>query len=208
MAGRAAGAGSLIPHPVPPRPRPPSRPAAPRPVLPAPPPQDKPGLKLGVVGLGGLGHMAVKLGFGELMLLAARRAQQPMCTPYSASTLTCMLIRGQLLPHPPKPTLHCTAPPPHPHTHTHHHHHHTLHTLQVTVISRSPAKREEACRPDCLGADHFLVSREQGEMAGAAGTLDGIIDTLAGGLALVSMRESEVECGVSPRREGERGLGT
>ena len=105
----------------------------------------------------------------------------PCACPASTRTCTCTL---PALPHPAQThtALRC---PPHPH----------LPCCcccccccwQVTVISRSSAKREEACRPDCLGADHFLVSREEGEMAGAAGTLDGIIDTLAGGWVWVGV---------------------
>ncbi|KAL4447874.1 hypothetical protein ABPG75_005093 [Micractinium tetrahymenae] len=76
---------------------------------------DKPGTRVGVVGLGGLGHMAVKL----------------------AKAFGC----------------------------------------EVTVISTSPGKKEEACSR--LGADHFLVSKDEAAMAAAAGTLDGIIDTVS-----------------------------
>ncbi|PSC75052.1 8-hydroxygeraniol dehydrogenase-like [Micractinium conductrix] len=76
---------------------------------------DKPGQKIGVVGLGGLGHMAVKWGkaFG----------------------------------------------------------------CEVTVISTSASKKSEAV--DRLGADKFVVSKDEEEMAAAAGTLDGIIDTVS-----------------------------
>jgi D-arabinose 1-dehydrogenase-like Zn-dependent alcohol dehydrogenase len=76
---------------------------------------DKPGLRLGVVGLGGLGHMAVKFGkaFG----------------------------------------------------------------MHVTVISTSEGKRKDAV--DHLGADAFLVSKDDAQMAAAAKTLDGIVDTVA-----------------------------
>ncbi|KAK7366892.1 hypothetical protein VNO80_08895 [Phaseolus coccineus] len=76
---------------------------------------DKPGLHVGVVGLGGLGHMAVKFAkaFGA----------------------------------------------------------------KVTVISTSPHKKEEAIQH--LGADSFLISRDQDEMQAANGTLDGIIDTVS-----------------------------
>ncbi|KAK4263054.1 hypothetical protein QN277_028530 [Acacia crassicarpa] len=76
---------------------------------------DKPGLHVGVVGLGGLGHMAVKFAkaFGA----------------------------------------------------------------KVTVISTSPNKKQEAI--ENLGADSFVVSHEQDEMQAAAGTLDGIIDTVS-----------------------------
>ncbi|XP_051139122.1 8-hydroxygeraniol dehydrogenase-like [Andrographis paniculata] len=76
---------------------------------------DKPGLHIGVVGLGGLGHVAVKFAkaFGA----------------------------------------------------------------KVTVISTSVGKKKEAL--ESLGADSFLVSREPAELQAAAGTLDGIIDTVS-----------------------------
>ncbi|KAI9111390.1 hypothetical protein K1719_017080 [Acacia pycnantha] len=76
---------------------------------------DKPGLHVGVVGLGGLGHMAVKFAkaFGA----------------------------------------------------------------NVTVISTSPNKKEEAIKN--FGADSFVVSREQDQMQAVMGTLDGIIDTVS-----------------------------
>jgi D-arabinose 1-dehydrogenase-like Zn-dependent alcohol dehydrogenase len=76
---------------------------------------DQPGQRIGVVGLGGLGHMAVKFvkAFGG----------------------------------------HCT------------------------VISTSPAKEAEAKAG--LGADAFLVSKDAAAMAAAAGSLDGIIDTVS-----------------------------
>ncbi|KAK3130006.1 hypothetical protein QOZ80_6BG0487750 [Eleusine coracana subsp. coracana] len=84
-----------------------------------------PGKHLGVVGLGGLGHMGVKFGkaFG----------------------------------------------------------------MKVTVISSSPGKREEAL--DRLGADAFLVSRDPEEMKAAAGTMDGIIDTVSAGHPIVPLLE-------------------
>ncbi|KAA8546661.1 hypothetical protein F0562_003108 [Nyssa sinensis] len=76
---------------------------------------DKPGMHIGVVGLGGLGHVAVKFAkaFG----------------------------------------------------------------VKVTVISTSPNKKSEAL--EHLGADSFLVSRDQDQMQAAVGTLDGIIDTVS-----------------------------
>ncbi|KAJ1267755.1 hypothetical protein BS78_07G082200 [Paspalum vaginatum] len=76
---------------------------------------DAPGKRVGVVGLGGLGHVAVKFAraFGA----------------------------------------------------------------KVTVISSSPEKREEAL--ERLGADAFVVSRDAGEMEAAAGSLDGIINTVS-----------------------------
>ncbi|CAK9860347.1 unnamed protein product [Sphagnum jensenii] len=74
------------------------------------------GKSLGVIGLGGLGHMAVKFGqaFG----------------------------------------------------------------LHVTVLSTSPAKEEEALR--VLGADAFIVSKDEAAMKAAAGSLDFIVDTASG----------------------------
>ncbi|KAL5753293.1 hypothetical protein ACOSQ2_023800 [Xanthoceras sorbifolium] len=76
---------------------------------------DKPGMHVGVVGLGGLGHVAVK--FAKAM------------------------------------------------------------GVKVTVISTSPNKKEEAI--EHLGADSFLVSRNQDEMQAATNTLYGIIDTVS-----------------------------
>ncbi|KAL6511896.1 8-hydroxygeraniol dehydrogenase [Orobanche gracilis] len=76
---------------------------------------DKPGLSIGVVGLGGLGHVAIKFAkaFGT----------------------------------------------------------------KVTVISTSASKKAEAIEK--FGADAFLISRESAELQTAAGTLDGIIDTVS-----------------------------
>ncbi|QCD81963.1 probable mannitol dehydrogenase [Vigna unguiculata] len=84
---------------------------------------DKPGLHVGVVGLGGLGHMAVKFAkaFGA----------------------------------------------------------------KVTVISTSPNKKKEAI--ERLGADSFLVSRNQDELEAAKGTLDGIIDSVSAHHSLVPL---------------------
>nr|AFK47110.1 unknown [Lotus japonicus] len=76
---------------------------------------DKPGLHVGVVGLGGLGHMAVK--FAKAL------------------------------------------------------------GAKVTVISTSPNKKTEAIEK--LGADSFVVSREQDQMKAVMGTFDGIIDTVS-----------------------------
>lgn len=75
----------------------------------------EPGKSLGVVGLGGLGHMAVKFGkaFG----------------------------------------------------------------LQVTVISTSPNKEKEA--REVLGADHFLISKDEKQMQAAVKSVDYIIDTVS-----------------------------
>ncbi|XP_077219832.1 8-hydroxygeraniol dehydrogenase-like [Tasmannia lanceolata] len=75
----------------------------------------QPGTHIGVVGLGGLGHVAVK--FAKAM------------------------------------------------------------GMKVTVISTSPSKEKEAI--ERLGADSFLVSRNQEQMLAAMGTLDGIIDTVS-----------------------------
>ncbi|CAJ2647307.1 cinnamyl alcohol dehydrogenase [Trifolium medium] len=84
---------------------------------------DKPGLHLGVVGLGGLGHMAVKFAkaFGA----------------------------------------------------------------NVTVISTSPNKKKEAL--EHLGADSFVVSREQDQMQALMGTFDGIIDSVSAQHSLVPL---------------------
>ncbi|GMY24002.1 probable mannitol dehydrogenase isoform X2 [Fagus crenata] len=76
---------------------------------------DIPGMQVGVVGLGGLGHVAVK--FAKAM------------------------------------------------------------GVKVTVISTSPSKKKEAL--EHLGADSFLVSKDQDQMQAAQGTLDGIIDTVS-----------------------------
>ncbi|XP_068656194.1 probable mannitol dehydrogenase [Aristolochia californica] len=48
---------------------------------------------------------------------------------------------------------------------------------KVTVISTSPAKKQEAI--ERLGADAFLVSRDPEQLQGAMGTMDGIIDTVS-----------------------------
>ncbi|KAI3950210.1 hypothetical protein MKW92_044524 [Papaver armeniacum] len=76
---------------------------------------NEPGTRLGVVGLGGLGHVAVKFAkaFG----------------------------------------------------------------MKVTVISTSPDKEKEAI--EHLGADSFVVSRNQDHLMAAMGTLDGILDTVS-----------------------------
>lgn len=49
--------------------------------------------------------------------------------------------------------------------------------MKVTVISTSVGKKKEAL--ETLGADAFLISREPEELKAAAGTLDGIIDTVS-----------------------------
>ncbi|PIN23667.1 8-hydroxygeraniol dehydrogenase [Handroanthus impetiginosus] len=116
---------------------------------------DKPGLNVGVVGLGGLGHVAVKFAkaFGT----------------------------------------------------------------KVTVISTSLSKKEEAISK--LGADHFLVSRDPEQMQAAAGTLDGIIDTVSathpivpllsllkphGKLVLVGAPEKPLELPAFPLIQGRK----
>lgn len=76
---------------------------------------DQPGMHVGVVGLGGLGHVAVK--FAKAM------------------------------------------------------------GVKVTVISTSSNKKKEAI--EHLGADSFLVSRDQDQMQAAMATMDGIIDTVS-----------------------------
>ncbi|RXH88059.1 hypothetical protein DVH24_037704 [Malus domestica] len=76
---------------------------------------DKPGMHVGVVGVGGIGHVAVK--FAKAM------------------------------------------------------------GVKVTVINTSPTKKDDAI--ENLGADSFLVSREEGQMQGAMGTMDGILDTVS-----------------------------
>lgn len=101
---------------------------------------DKPGMRVGVVGLGGLGHMAVKL----------------------AKAFGC----------------------------------------EVTVISTSPNKKEEAIKG--LKADHFIVSKNEEEMAAHANSLDGIIDCvsahheLAPYLSLLGTDGKLVMVGLSP----------
>ncbi|KAK7327636.1 hypothetical protein VNO77_21720 [Canavalia gladiata] len=76
---------------------------------------DQPGMHVGVVGLGGLGHLAVK--FAKAL------------------------------------------------------------GLKVTVISTSPNKKKEAIQH--LGADSFIISKNEDQMQAAMGTLDGIIDTVS-----------------------------
>ncbi|PPD68263.1 hypothetical protein GOBAR_DD34859 [Gossypium barbadense] len=119
---------------------------------------DKPGLHVGVVGLGGLGHVAVK--FAKAM------------------------------------------------------------GAKVTVISTSPSKKKEAL--ENLVADSFLVSRDQDQLQGATGTLDGIIDTVSaqhplfpllgllkshGKLVLVGAPEKPLELPVFPLLQGRKVVG-
>ncbi|KAH6823437.1 cinnamyl alcohol dehydrogenase 6 [Perilla frutescens var. hirtella] len=84
---------------------------------------DKPGMHIGIVGLGGLGHVAVKFAkaFG----------------------------------------------------------------VKVTVISTSPNKKEEALAH--LGADSFLISKDEDQMQGATGRMDGILDTVPAGHPLMPL---------------------
>ncbi|CAL5007658.1 unnamed protein product [Urochloa decumbens] len=49
--------------------------------------------------------------------------------------------------------------------------------MKVTVISSSPAKKQEAM--ERLGADAFIVSKNEDEMKAAAATMDGIINTVS-----------------------------
>uniref|UniRef100_A0A5B7C896 Putative 10-hydroxygeraniol oxidoreductase n=1 Tax=Davidia involucrata TaxID=16924 RepID=A0A5B7C896_DAVIN len=119
---------------------------------------DKPGMHVGVVGLGGLGHVGVKFAkaFG----------------------------------------------------------------VKVTVISTSPNKKKEAI--EHLGADSFLVSRDPDQMQAAAGTLDGIIDTVSaqhpllpligllkahGKIVLVGAPEKPLELPVMPLLMGRKIVG-
>ncbi|GLT44177.1 hypothetical protein SLA2020_180910 [Shorea laevis] len=119
---------------------------------------NKPGAHVGVVGLGGLGHVAVK--FAKAM------------------------------------------------------------GAKVTVISTSPNKKNEAI--ENLGADAFLVSRNQDELEAATGTLDGIIDTVSaqhpllplisllkshGKLVLVGAPEKPLELPVFPLILGRKLVG-
>ncbi|KAK4585054.1 hypothetical protein RGQ29_022642 [Quercus rubra] len=119
---------------------------------------DKPGMHVGVVGLGGLGHVAVK--FAKAM------------------------------------------------------------GVKVTVISTSVNKKKEAL--EHLGADSFLVSKDQDEMQAAQGTLDGIIDTVSamhpllpligllksqGKLVMVGAPEKPLELPVFPLLMGRKLVG-
>ncbi|GKV06714.1 hypothetical protein SLEP1_g18567 [Rubroshorea leprosula] len=119
---------------------------------------DRPGAHVGVVGLGGLGHVAVK--FAKAM------------------------------------------------------------GAKVTVISTSPNKKNEAI--ESLGADAFLISRNQDELEGAMGTMDGIIDTVSahhpllpligllkshGKLVLVGAPEKPLELPVFPLLLGRKLVG-
>jgi cinnamyl-alcohol dehydrogenase len=57
--------------------------------------------------------------------------------------------------------------------------------MTVTVISSSPGKRQEAV--ERLGADAFLLSHDPEQMKAAAGTMDGIIDTVSAGHQIVPL---------------------
>ncbi|KAM6564000.1 hypothetical protein CsatB_023998 [Cannabis sativa] len=119
---------------------------------------DKPGLHVGIVGLGGLGHVAVK--FAKAL------------------------------------------------------------GAKVTVISTSPNKRQEAI--ESLGADSFLVSRDQEQLQAAIGSMDGIIDTVSavhpllpllgllkphGKLIMVGAPEKPLELPVFPLLMGRKIIG-
>uniref|UniRef100_A0A6N2L2Y4 Alcohol dehydrogenase-like C-terminal domain-containing protein n=1 Tax=Salix viminalis TaxID=40686 RepID=A0A6N2L2Y4_SALVM len=92
--------------------------------------------------------------------------------------------------------------------------------VKVTVISTSPSKKQEAL--DHLGADSFLVSRDQDGMQAAVGTMDGIIDTVSathpispligllktrGKLVLVGVPEKPLELPVFPLLMGGKIVG-
>ncbi|XP_062100741.1 probable mannitol dehydrogenase [Humulus lupulus] len=119
---------------------------------------DKPGLHVGIVGLGGLGHVAVK--FAKAL------------------------------------------------------------GAKVTVISTSPNKKKEAI--ERIGADSFLVSRDQEQVQAAIGTMDGIIDTVSavhpllpligllkphGKLVMVGAPEKPLELPVFPLLMGRKIVG-
>ncbi|KAI3462153.1 hypothetical protein Pfo_018816 [Paulownia fortunei] len=104
---------------------------------------NKPGVNVGIVGLGGIGHLSVKF----------------------AKAFGC----------------------------------------KVTVISTSINKKKEAI--ETFGADEFLVSHDQEQMQAAAGTLDGIIDTVSANhslLPLVNLLKPHgklILVGISPKLE-------
>ncbi|MCL7046484.1 hypothetical protein MKW94_027697 [Papaver nudicaule] len=89
--------------------------------------------------------------------------------------------------------------------------------MKVTVISTSPAKEKEAI--EHLGADSFLVSRNQEQMKAAVGTMDGIVDTVSanhsviqlidllkahGKLLMVGLPEKPLEVPVNPLVAGRK----
>ncbi|KAK8717376.1 hypothetical protein V6N13_044647 [Hibiscus sabdariffa] len=119
---------------------------------------DQPGLHIGVVGLGGLGHVAVK--FAKAM------------------------------------------------------------GVKVTVISTSPTKKKEDL--ENLGADSFLVSRDNDQLQGVTGTLDRIMDTVSaehpllpligllksnGKLILVGAPKKQLELPIFPLLQGRKVVG-
>ncbi|XP_026391023.1 probable mannitol dehydrogenase isoform X2 [Papaver somniferum] len=57
--------------------------------------------------------------------------------------------------------------------------------MKVTVISTSPDKEKEAI--EHLGADSFVVSRNQEQLLAAMATLDGILDTVSGPHSLLPL---------------------
>ncbi|GJN36736.1 hypothetical protein PR202_gb25628 [Eleusine coracana subsp. coracana] len=57
--------------------------------------------------------------------------------------------------------------------------------MKVTVISSSPAKKEEAL--GWLDADAFIVSKNPDEMKAAMGTMDGIINTVSANIPLAPL---------------------
>ncbi|KAK8673870.1 hypothetical protein V6N13_112179 [Hibiscus sabdariffa] len=92
--------------------------------------------------------------------------------------------------------------------------------VKVTVISTSPTKRKEAL--ENLGADSFLVSRDNDQLQGVIGTLDGIIDTVSaehpllpligllksnGKLILVGAPEKQLELPIFPLLQGRKVVG-
>ncbi|XP_026415609.1 probable mannitol dehydrogenase isoform X1 [Papaver somniferum] len=89
--------------------------------------------------------------------------------------------------------------------------------MKVTVISTSPAKEKEAI--EHLGADSFLVSRNQDQIQAAMGTMDGVIDTVSanhpilpllnllkahGKLVMVGLPEKPLELPVFPLVAGRK----
>uniref|UniRef100_A0A0A9BF66 cinnamyl-alcohol dehydrogenase n=1 Tax=Arundo donax TaxID=35708 RepID=A0A0A9BF66_ARUDO len=54
--------------------------------------------------------------------------------------------------------------------------------MKVTVISSSPGKKQEAL--ERLGADAFIVSKNDDEMKAATGTMDGIINTVSANIPM------------------------
>ncbi|KAF2290617.1 hypothetical protein GH714_014713 [Hevea brasiliensis] len=92
--------------------------------------------------------------------------------------------------------------------------------VKVTVISTSPSKKQEAV--EHLGADSFLVSRDQDQMKATMGTMDGIIDTVSathplvpligllktnGKLILVGAPEKPLELAAFPLLMGRKMVG-